>query len=95
MHIVRDGVVIKGCGSHLVDMHTKLRPTKQPKIIAECFTARFHEYSIGCEILDIVTPAYQPATPEERSISPICEDWYDIAELKNCRYCMPSLLPLK
>ncbi|GFU50665.1 hypothetical protein TNCV_4625551 [Trichonephila clavipes] len=33
---VRDGVVIKGCGSHLVDMRTK-----RPNIIAESFTVRF------------------------------------------------------
>ncbi|GFV46168.1 hypothetical protein TNCV_3420941 [Trichonephila clavipes] len=43
MRSVRDGVVIKGCGSHLEDMRTKPRPTKRPKIIAECFTARFDQ----------------------------------------------------
>ncbi|GFV36185.1 zinc finger MYM-type protein 6 [Trichonephila clavipes] len=35
MRTVRDGTVIKGCGSHLVDMRTKSRPTKRPKIIAD------------------------------------------------------------
>ncbi|GFY70377.1 uncharacterized protein TNIN_209532 [Trichonephila inaurata madagascariensis] len=42
------------------------------------------ENSVCSEILDIATPAF-PLTPEERSISPICEDCYDIAELNNCR----------
>ncbi|GFT48606.1 uncharacterized protein TNCV_3082291 [Trichonephila clavipes] len=42
MRTVRDGLVIKGCGSQNVDMRMKPRPTKRPKIIAECLTARFH-----------------------------------------------------
>ncbi|GFR21463.1 uncharacterized protein TNCT_509431 [Trichonephila clavata] len=63
-------------GNYEDDLYAKKKFFKIPNMS--------EENSIGSEILDIATPAF-PLTPKERSMSPICEDCYDITELNNCR----------